>query len=87
MGSDSCTTGEGISDGGDDSVLDVLHSISPENLSLCLPLAANAKPLRLHLWHCLVGNSPQFDCVFCCRSCKYLLLLFKLGYIPLFRHN
>lgn len=70
MGSDSCTIGEGIGNGGDDCVLDVFHSISPKNLSLGLPLAPNAKLVWLHLWHSLVGDSPQLDCIFCCCPCK-----------------
>lgn len=72
MGGYSVASGKRGSNYCDDSVLDHISlPVSAKDLPLRLPPASHAKPLRLHFWNSLVGNSPQLDCIFCSLSCKF----------------
>lgn len=72
MDSNPSFTWEGFDNRSDDNIpSNVSHPVLTKDLSLCLPLAPNAKPLWLHFWYCLVGNSSKFDCVFCRLTCKF----------------
>ncbi|CAL5402930.1 unnamed protein product [Camellia sinensis] len=79
MGSYSGLVGKGINNCCDDDILNhVSLPISPQNLPLGLPLASHAKLVWLHIRHCLVGDRPQHDCIFCriawaVGACWYLL--------------
>lgn len=73
MGGDSLSAGKRRRYHRDDSVLNHLSvPISTKDLPLSLSLASNAKPLWLYFWNCLVGNSPQLDCIFCSLACKLI---------------
>lgn len=65
VGGSSRASEEGFNNSYYDSILNyVSFPISSQDLSLYLPLETHAKSLRLHFWHCLVGNCTQFDCIF-----------------------
>lgn len=82
MGGSSIAFEEGINNTCNDNVLDNISiPIPPKNLSLCLPLATDAKSLWLHFWYCLVGNRSQFDCIFCSFTCKNASKLPSISFV------
>lgn len=71
MGSDSGIATKRVINICDYCFLDhVSLPIPSQDLSLCMPLTTNAKLLWLHFRHCLVGNNPQPDRVFCRITCN-----------------
>lgn len=71
MGGDPKAIGERINDSSyDDPLYNISISILTQNISLCMLVAPLAESLGIYIWHCLVGDCSEHDCLFCRIACK-----------------
>lgn len=72
MDSNPSFTEEGFDDTSNDNISsNVSVAVLTKDIPLCIPVAQNAKSLRLCFRDRLVGNRSQFNCLFCCLACEF----------------